>query len=54
MGMCRESAHDEIGRPRRHGLQRHVTARDDLGFRVGDALERVLDQAGDILFVLDD
>jgi len=35
-------------------FQRDVAARDDLGFRVGDTLERVLNQAGDILFVLDD
>ena len=45
---------DEIRGLRGHALQRDVAARDDFRFGVADALERVLDEAGDVLFIFND
>ena len=44
----------EIGRPLGDRLQRGVAGADDLRFGVAAPLERVLDQAGDVVFVFDD
>ena len=45
---------DQIGRPLGDGLQRGVAGADDLGLGVAAALERVLDESGDVVLVFDD
>ena len=42
------------GRPIQHMLERDVAGSDRLGLDVAAALERVLDEPGDILLVFDD
>ena len=45
---------DEVGRLVGHRLERRIAAADDTCFGVARALERVFDQAGDVVFVFDD
>ena len=45
---------EQIRRAFGHRLERRVAAPGDVGFGVGVALERVLDEAGDVSLVFDD
>ena len=49
-----EIENDQIGRLLAGGLQRLVAAAGDLDDGVARSLERVFDEAGDVVFVFDD
>ena len=49
-----EIEQDQIGRLCRRRLERGIAAGDDLDVDVAAALERVLDELGDVVFVFDD
>ena len=49
-----EVENDQIWRPVRHRLERGITGSDDLGVGLSTALQRVLDEPGDVLLVFDD
>ena len=49
-----EVENHEVGRPVGDGVERGVSGADHLGLRLAAAFERVLDETGDVLLVLDD
>jgi hypothetical protein len=48
-----EIENDEVGRTRGDGFERGIAAADDLGISLAAPLERVFDEAGDVVLVFD-